>query len=134
MSEPQVLQVFHAVLGAQLLYVALGAGYNLVSLARRAHGKPLLAPTDPGSGLAFMAALLVPIAVGRAGYPVVFAVLWLLLGSVILKAGVIPHAEALRAGGDALEHYASRRSCQLALAINSFGIATIASGLLLVLV
>ena len=49
---------FQTVLGLQLLYVALGAGYNLLSLANRAHGKPALAPTNPRTGLFFMTILL----------------------------------------------------------------------------
>ena len=125
--------LFQAMLGVQLLYVASGVAYNLVSLRRGARGKPALAPTNPRTGLAFMAALVVPIAVGWAGFSLVFAVLWLLLGPVIVMGGVLPHARALAAGGDALERYASRESCQVALAVNLFGIATIVAGLILVL-
>jgi hypothetical protein len=128
------LLFFNTVLGSQLLYVALGAGYNLVSLARRARGEPPLAPTDPRTGLAFMAALCVPIAAGWAGSTLAFAVLWGILAPLLLMSGVVPHARALAAGGRALDGYASRTSGQLALAINSFGMATIVAGLLLVLV
>ncbi len=131
MSDPLF---FHAVLGAQLLYVALGAGYNLVSLARRGRGRPSLAPTDARRGLAFMGALIVPIAAGWAGATLVFAALWGVLGPLLLVLGVLPHARALTAGGPALDGYSSRASCQLALAINSFGVAAIVAGLLLVLV
>ena len=123
---------FHTVLVAQLFYVALGAGYNFASLARRARGRPSLAPTDPRTGLAFMAALILPIAAGWAGFTLAFAVLWAILGPLLLLLGVLPHARVLLAGGDALDGYASRTSCQLALAINLSGLLTVVAGLLLV--
>lgn len=131
MSESLTFQI---ALGLQSLYVALGAGYNLVSMARRARGKGHLAPTNPRTGLAFMAVLVVPIAMGWAGWRLAFAVLWGLLVPLLLTGGVLPHARALATGGAELERYASRMSCQLALLINLFGLATIASGLLLLLV
>jgi hypothetical protein len=61
-------------------------------------------------------------------------VLWGLLGPLLLRSGVLPHARALAAGGQALERYASRTSCQLALFTNLLGLATIVAGLWLVLV
>ena len=111
---------FKTLLLAQIFYLVLGAGYNVVSMIIAAMGGVPLSATNPGVGLVSMLAfgiLLIPAFLGRIG---IYRALMILAIAVYGYGGIYLHVANVMAGG--MHMYSSSLALVLAIGINVFGL------------
>ena len=115
----------------QLLYALVGAGYNVVSIARRWRGRPPLSATNPWRGMLIMALVAGVTLSHVALHGAIYLIGWVGLAVFLFRGPVMAHFAAISRGQN-LHLYASPVAAFLAFAINAFGVAVGCVGVVLV--
>lgn len=110
-----------SLLRLQVLYAALGVGYNIVSYARLASGLPGLAFVNPIAGSATMLAYALMLLPGFYRKPTLYRVLMGFCVIALGYVGVVVHI--VNAFGGNMNLYSGTAGWALAILINSFGLA-----------
>lgn len=111
----------------QLIWVALGLGYNALSFWRLNSGESALAPTDPLIGAVFMTICGLLILAGLKGAQVVYRIGIPILTALLAYSGLLVHLMAY-AADPSIPHYASFAAWSTAILFNIYGVVTLVAG------